>query len=240
MVHSVRVDLATWREGGENNAPFLKKSTRILRFGMSARYACFVSRLERYIARLPVGVDSYPDVVVKASTFTAALADKPIPTGRGKIPPAIEKLILTPPLVSAWVPEVHMVSIFKLIGDYHFEGRGGTPAFLEWVYEQNRKLLGGKLYRALFYFLTAEHVFRGVEQRWSAFRRGSTLSVVSRSNQHALLEFRYPRYMLDEEGLLAVGTALRAAGEMAGAIRTEIELVDATPTVGHVRLDWIQ
>jgi hypothetical protein len=210
---------------------------------MSLRYAAVVSRLERYLARLPDGADSYPDVVVKASTFTAALADKPIPLvplGRIQIPLAVQKLIVTPPLVSAWVPEVHMVSIFKLIGDYHFEGRGGTPAFLDWVYEQNQKLLGGKLYRALFFFLTADHVFRGVEQRWSAFRRGSTLSVVSRSHNHAIFEFRYPRYMLDDDGLLAIGTALRAAGEMAGAKSTQIQLVDATPTCGHVRLDWVQ
>ena len=207
---------------------------------MSIGYAAVVSRLERYLARLPDGADSYPDVVVKASTFTAALADKPIPVGRFKIPPSVQKLIVTPPLVSAWVPEVHMVSIFKMIGDYHFEGRGGTPAFLDWVYEQNQKLLGGKLYRALFFFLTADHVFRGVEQRWSAFRRGSTLSVVSRSNSHAIFEFRYPRYMLDDDGLLAIGTALRAAGEMAGAKSTQIQLVDASPTCGHIRLDWIQ
>jgi hypothetical protein len=215
-------------------------NTRNLEFGMHLEYARVVSRLERYLARLPDGVDSYPDVVVKASTFTAALADKPIPIKRGQVPPPIEKLILTPPLVSAWVPEVHMVTIFKLIGDYHFEGRGGTPAFLDWVYEENRKLLGGKLYRALFFFLTAEHVFRGVEQRWSAFRRGSTLSVVARSNQHAIFEFRYSRYLLDDEGLLAIGCALRAAGEMAGAKKTEIQLVDVSPTLGHVRLDWIQ
>jgi hypothetical protein len=211
-----------------------------LEFGVLVEYAHVVSRLERYLARLPDGVNSYPDVVVKASTFTAALADKPIPIRRGQVPAPIEKLILTPPLVSAWVPEVHMVSIFKMIGDYHFEGRGGTPAFLDWVYEQNRQLLGGKLYRALFFFLTAEHVFRGVEQRWSAFRRGSSLSVTSRSNRHAIFQFQYPRHMLDDEGLLAIGTALRAAGEVAGAKRTEIQLVDVTPTLGHVRLDWIQ
>lgn len=199
-----------------------------------------MSRLERYLARLPNGVDSYPEVVVKASTFTAALADKPIPVVHGQLPPPIEKLILTPPLVSAWVPEVHMVAIFKLIGDHHFEGRGGTPAFLDWVYDQNRKLLGGKLYRALFFFLTADHVFRGVEQRWNAFRRGTSLSVVSRSGRHALFEFRFPRYLLDEEGLWAIAMALRAVGELAGAKRTEIQIVDVSPTSGHLRLDWLE
>ena len=198
------------------------------------------SRLERYLARLPDGADSYPEVVVKASTFTAAVADKPLPIVRGQVPAPIEKLILNPPLVSAWVPEVHMIAIFKMIGDYHFEGRGGTPAFLEWVHEQNMKLLGGKLYRALFFFLSVEHVFRGVEQRWSAFRRGTTLNAIERSNRHAIFEFRYQRYLLDDEGLLAIGEALRAAGEVAGAKSTNIQLVDVSPTSGHVRLDWMQ
>jgi len=197
------------------------------------------SRLERYLARLPDGADSYPEVVVKASTFTAAVADKPLHIVRGQVPAPIEKLILNPPLVSAWVPEVHMVAIFKMIGDYHFEGRGGTPAFLDWVHEQNMKLLGGKLYRALFFFLSVEHVFRGVEQRWGAFRRGTTLHAIERSNRHAIFELRYQRYLLDDEGLLAIGTALRAAGEVAGAKSTNIQLVDVTATSGHVRLDWV-
>ena len=198
-----------------------------------------MSRLERYLARLPEGVDSYPDVVVKASTFTAALADKPLPAGRGLLPAPIEKLLVTPPLVSAWVPEVHMVSIFKLIGDHHFEGRGGTPAFLDWVYAQNQKLLGGKLYRALFWFLSPEQVFRGIEQRWGAFRRGTSLTLTARSDHHAVFEFRYPRNLLDDEGLLAIGTALRVAGEAAGAKSTAVELVDVTPTSGHVRMNWV-
>lgn len=202
-------------------------------------YAAVVSRLERYLARLPNGVDSYPDVVVKASTFTACIADKPLHVRRGQVPAPIEKLILMPPLVSAWVPEVHMISIFKLIGDHHFEGRGGTEAFLEWVYDQNRKLLGGKLYRALFWLLNPEAVFRGVEQRWGTFRRGTSLSIVQRSARHAIFEFRYPRHLLDDEGLLAISTALRAAGEAAGAKRTAIELVDVSPVLGHVRMDWV-
>lgn len=205
----------------------------------SAYPAVVFSRLERYLASLPEGVHSYPDVVVKASTFTAAFADKPVPIKPGQVPAPIEKLIRNPPFVSAWVPEVQMISIFKMIGDYHFEGRGGTAAFLDWVYVQNQRLLGGKLYKALFWFLTPEQVFRGVEQRWGAFRRGTSLTIVERSERYAVFEFRYPRYMLDDEGLLAVGTALRVAGEAAGAKSTNIELLTATPTSGHIRLHWV-
>ena len=196
-------------------------------------------RLERYLACLPDGVNSYPDVVVKASTFTAAFADKPVPIKRGQVPAPIEKLILNPPFVSAWVPEVQMISIFNLFGDYHFEGRGGTAAFLDWIYAQNQKLLGGKLYRALFWFLTPEQVFRGVEQRWNAFRRGTSLIIVERSERYAVFEFRYPRHMHDDEGLLAVGAALRLAGEAAGAKSTTLELLDVTPTSGRLRLHWV-
>lgn len=217
-----------------------RRCATFLMFALRLEYAAFVwSRLERYLARLPDGVDSYPDVVVKASTFTAAVADKPLPIGRGQVPAPIEKLILNPPLVSAWVPEVHMVAIFKMIGDYHFEGRGGTHAFLDWMHDQNHKLLGGKLYRTLFYFLTVDHVFRGIEYRWSAFRRGTTLAATERSDHHAVFELRYPRHLLDDEGLLAIGMALRAAGEVAGAKQTTLNLVDVSPTSGHVRLDWV-
>jgi hypothetical protein len=228
-----------WFARCNKNLLFEVSAHKLLEVTIELEYLGIVSRLERYLARLPDGADSYPDVVVKASTFTVALADKPLRIPRGRLPSPIEKLITTPPLVSAWVPEVHMVSIFKLIGDQHFDGRGGTPAFLDWVYTQNQKLLGGKLYKALFWFLSPEQVFRGVEQRWSAFRRGSTLAIVDRSDSHALFEFRYPRFLLDDEGLLAIGTALRVAAEAAGAKSTTIQLVDVGPTSGHVRLHWV-
>lgn len=197
-----------------------------------------VSRLERYLARLPDGADSYPDVVVKASTFTAAFADKPVPFEPGSVPPSIARLITEPPPISAWVPEVQMVSIFKMIGDYHFEGRGGPPAFRQWVYEQNRKLLGGRLYRALFWFLSTETVFRGLELRWGAFRRGTDLAVIERSHEHAVFELRYREYLLDDEGLLAIGEALRAAAEATGAKDPLVEIGQVLPTRGRIHVSW--
>lgn len=197
-----------------------------------------MSRLERYLARLPDGADSYPDVVVKSSTFTAAFADKPVPITPGSVPPSIARLINEPPPISAWIPEVQMVAIFKMIGDHHFEGRGGTPAFLKWVHDQNRKLLGGRLYRALFWLLSPETVFRGVQLRWGAFRRGTELAVIERSHEHAVFELRYREYLLDDEGLLAIGEALRAAAEATGAKGPRVELGEVSPTRGRLRVDW--
>jgi hypothetical protein len=217
---------------GEDHAPFV--SAR----GGSAVILGAVSRLDRYLARLPNGADSYPDVLVKASTFTAAFADKPVPIQPDRVPLPIARLITEPPPINAWVSEVQMVGIFKLIGDYHFEGRGGTPAFLQWVYEQNRKLLGGRVYRTLFSLLTPETLFRGVQHRWGAFRRGTELVIVDRSFRHALLELRYRSYLLDDEGLLAIGAAFRAVAEATGAKDNEVELVDVTPTRGRLRVTW--
>ena len=197
-----------------------------------------VSRLERYLARLPNGADSYPDVVVKSSTFTAAFADKPVPITPGSVPPAIARLINEPPPISAWVPEVQMVSIFKMIGDYHFEGRGGGPAFLRWVYDQNRKLLSGRVYQALFWFLSPETVFRGLQLRWGAFRRGTELAVIERSHEHAVFELRYREYLLDDEGLLSIGEALRAAAEATGAKSPLVELGEVLPTRGRIHVSW--
>lgn len=195
-------------------------------------------RLNQYLAFLPDGVHSYPEHVVKAATFAACLSDKPVPVAPGVLPLPLEELMRNPPPVNVWVPEVQMVAVFKLIGDYHFEGKGGTPAFLDWLYEQNGLLLGGPLYRMLFWLVSPESIFVGVEKRWGALRRGTELGILERDANSCRVELRYAKHLLDEEALLAIGTALRAAADLAGAKESTVELLDTTPTRGEFRVRW--
>ena len=44
--------------------------------------------------------------------------------------------------------------------------------------------------------------------------------------------------LLDEEALLAIGTALRAAADMAGAKGSAVELLDSKSTRGEFRVTW--
>lgn len=195
-------------------------------------------RLTGYLARLPDGVDSYPDVVVKAATFTACIADRPVPVDDGDVPLPLVELVRNPPPVSAWVPEVHMVSIFKMIGDHHFEGEGGVQAFLEWVYQQNRQLLAGRLYRVLFWLVQPESIFLGVQKRWGALRRGTGIEILERGHERCRVRLSFRPYLLDEEGLLAVGTALRAAADMAGAKQSSVEVVESRVSHGDFVVRW--
>jgi hypothetical protein len=195
-------------------------------------------RLHAYLRGLPAGIDSYPDSVVKTSTFRFALEDKPVPLEDGEVPEALERLVRRPPAVNSWVPEVQMVGVFKLIGDHHFEKHGGTPAFLRWVNEQNKALLGGPLYRVLFWMVPIETLFYGIEQRWTAFRRGTGLRLIERRSGQARMELTYEPHLLDQEGLLAIGTAFEAIATLAGAKTSRVEVIRVGASSGEVVLAW--
>jgi hypothetical protein len=44
--------------------------------------------------------------------------------------------------------------------------------------------------------------------------------------------------LLDDEGLLAIGAAFRAAVDATGAKGKEVELIDFWPTRGRLRVTW--
>ena len=196
-------------------------------------------RLDAYLANLPHGIDSHPDHVAKGSTFLGALADKPVLVEDGELPEALTRLLHEPPLPNAWVPEAHVVSVFKLIGDAHFRADGDDMAgFRSWVFEQNRRLLSSPLYKVLFLFVQPSSIFYGIEKRWGAFHNGTTLDLVERLPESATIAIGFAPHLFDTEGIYAHGEGLRAAAAAAGAKEPTVELLECSKTEGLLRLTW--
>lgn len=195
--------------------------------------------LSAYIDGLPLGVDSHPGCTVKASVYRDALDSKGLDDVIDELPEALRMLVLEPPPVSAWVPEVHAIAIMTAIRDRHFEsGQSGLDAYEEWTHERNLRLLTRPLYRALFLLLSPERLLNGLGRRWGAFRRGTTLEVLESSRGRAALRLRYPTNLYDETALSGLSGAFRAAAEAAGARDPRLDLLERTPRGTRWEAHW--
>jgi hypothetical protein len=193
-----------------------------------------------YLAPLPDGMASYPDCCVKASVYRDALTSLSLSsedlTG---LPREIRDLIERPPLVSAWVPEVHSCVILIALLDRHFErGPAGLEAYAHWTYERNRRLLTRPLYRALFLLLSPERLLRSVGSRWGAFRKGTSLELVAQGTGWAELVVRHPPHVFNETTLYGLRGAFRAAAEAAGARNVETEAQQLKEREARYLVTW--
>ncbi len=195
--------------------------------------------LAAYIDSLPFGIDSHAACMVKASVHRDALASRGLDNVVDELPEALRALVLEPPPVTAWVPEVHAISIMTALRNRHFEaGPAGLDAYEEWTYERNRRLLTKPLYRALFLVLSPERLLKGLGRRWAAFRRGTQLEVLESGGGRALLRLRYPTNLYDETALRGLAGAYRAAAEAAGAHESRIEMIERTARGARWEARW--
>jgi len=185
-----------------------------------------------YLRRLPRGLDSYPECQAKGSVLRAGIDTAPVTLDRSALPPALAALVAAPPLPTEWFAEVHLNTIMLAYQD------SVPPAVWErWTYDRNRNLLDRPLYRILFSLISPERLFTGMSGRWGTFRRGSQLSLLSKTDGVARVELRFPAYLHDENTMRAASTAMRAAGDAAGGkTQTEIEAIEATRAV--IRVSW--
>lgn len=194
----------------------------------------------RYLERLPAGLGSHPQCVVKASVLHNVLDARPLHAeDLAALPAPVLALANEPPPVSAWISEVHAIVLMLAIRDRHFApGAPGLEAYEQWTYERNRRLLARPLYRAVFLLLSPDRLLRGVERRWSVFRRGSTLELLSRGEGTARLRTIYPSFLAEETVACGLRGALRAAVELAGGRNASVEVISVEETETLFDVHW--
>jgi len=194
--------------------------------------------VQAYLARLPEGVDSYPQCMIKAAPLVDQLAMKPLPDALlGELPERVVELVRNPPMVSAWIPEVVAMTYSISIRDCFFPPGVGDVAYEAWAYERNRRMLSTRLYRALFLLVSPDRLFKQIGPRWSRMRRGSELEVLEHRAGFVRLQTRYPPYLHDDSVALGMKGAFRAVAELAGAkdVRAERPKVSETTTEFTIR-----
>jgi hypothetical protein len=189
-----------------------------------------------YLERLPAGVRSYPECLVKASVFRNALAVKPLGP-EVALPEEVRALVDHPPPVSVWIPEVQFNVIILALRDAHF-GADDLAGYLAWALDQNRRLLGTPLYRALFLLVSPERLLVGLEKRWGTFRRGTELRVHRQDPGEVELRLATPPFLHTALAAQSMATALHAAIERAGAKRAQVTGDVLSSTEVAYKLSW--
>lgn len=201
-------------------------------------------RLDRYLARLPRGLGSYPECQAKAAAFrniveSRSLAHFPFDA----VPPELARLLRTPAPHTAWLSEVGvMAAILAMADSFGMSDR----ALQQWLHECNASLLANRMYRMLMALASPSMLMHGAATRWGSLHRGSTLEVTDQSFEETglgqrggvTITLRFPPHLYDEPLLRGVGDGFKTAASMSRARDTELELVSHTPRSGVFHISW--
>ena len=190
--------------------------------------------LDRYVAELPEGLDSYPNFRIKAA-FTRSLIQQ-LPTRPEGLPDVIGRLVEYPPLISSWIPEVHHQALLLGIAERVFHGAAGT--LLDSMFQMQRTLLGGKIYAPLLQLLNPALLLRQASKRWTNFHRGTTLKVVRADAEEARVQVSHPEGLYSALGREALRGGFRAAIEASRSREHEVVIVHAGAERTEFELRW--
>jgi uncharacterized protein (TIGR02265 family) len=164
--------------------------------------------------------------------YRDALGSRSLASVLSELPEPVRELVENPPPVSTWVREVHANVVMISLRDVHFaSGAAGLADYMEWTRQRNVLLLTRPLYRALFLLLSPERLLRGLERRWSAFRRGTQVHATRSEPGFVELSVRYPSHLYE-------ATALVAALEASGAQGVSVELLEFGEREARYRGSW--
>ena len=197
--------------------------------------------LERYLARLPLGLDSYPEAGVKGSIVRSVLGHPAMQTlaDTTEIPAVVRRIIAEPPLASGWVNEVHFNALSCALVDIAFDRADGLERYEDWGVELSRGLFSAPLYRALFTVMNPSHLLTAVSMRWGAFHRGSVLTHASHPERDVIdLRLACPAHLHPPPILHATTGGFRAAIEATGGVATSVRWSADTPTTVRWLFRW--
>ncbi|MFO0560693.1 MAG: hypothetical protein U0269_21940 [Polyangiales bacterium] len=185
--------------------------------------------MNRYLAALPNGLDSYPQCAMKGSVVRFLIAKLPEKHLLEELPEPLRELATFPPLPTAWVREVHASALTVYLTWAVF---GSEDALVTQAYKDNLSLLDSVAYRILFRFVGAHRLLPQVASRWSLFHQGTELTVVEKARPHegGVVRLKTPPHHVPSVLAKAYSTAFRAAVEIAGGRNATMEtrVVDAT------------
>lgn len=196
--------------------------------------------LDRYLAQLPNGFDSYPAAHAKGSVVLPYLVGAVGASLRrcADLPAPLRALLDAPPTVAGWVPEVTLAALIVAAYEAHFASAGGPDALQAFILETNRATLSGPAYRILFMVASPERLLGGAAQRWAAFHRGSTLSLARRADGVAELDLAHPPAIFPEHSFRGHGATFALAAELAGGRNVRMSWAHARPGLTRYTVTW--
>ena len=89
------------------------------------------------------------------------------------VPAPLAAWFETPPLVSAWVPEVHMFAMLHLLRDLVYD----DAKLDEFVGSGIQRMISSPLYKLMFLVVSPTRLLHGIGRRWEQFHRGTAMEV---------------------------------------------------------------
>lgn len=145
-----------------------------------------------YFEQLPEGLASFPDCLALGSLLSGPRERGAVESLEG-LPACLLPLLEHVAKGAEWVPEVVNVASLLAIRDASFgEGEAEEQAFLGWLGQLNRDLLGGLSSDHAFLVADVADVLPRLPAFWESFHRGCPLSILEHSESHARLVLTHP------------------------------------------------
>jgi hypothetical protein len=191
--------------------------------------------MERYLASLPAGLDSFADCLTKGSVLRSTLLQQPIEQIAARLPEVLRPLVTDPPVDSEWVSEVRFIAVYHAVADV----RGyGDAEILTWARDRNRALFRNPAYRILMAVSSPGTLIRGAAMRWSNWHRGTALEIEGILDEGVRALLRFPEGLYDPTMLDVFGEAFVAALELARAPSPVARVQLVEPGVARYLVSW--
>ena len=188
----------------------------------SAQAADGLVRLDRWLAGVPRGLDSYPEVRAKGALLRNVLEGQPLSELVGRLPAPLRVHVEEPPLAGDWVPEAHLAGLILSIADLRRLTDGELRA---WIRERNRALFRSPAYKILMAVVSPGAMLRSAARRWEYWHRGTSLEVEGVADDGVRAVLRFPPGLFDGTMLCVFAGAFAAALEVARAADPEVTVV---------------
>ncbi|MBC8070181.1 MAG: hypothetical protein IAG13_17740 [Deltaproteobacteria bacterium] len=183
-------------------------------------------RLAAYLAGLPDGLASWPEIRAKGSMVRAALRVRPIALEpQAEVLPRLRELIEHPPLDSMWMTEVEYCALSLLVADLHDLDDAG---FCRFWYDVMSSLVRSRLYSVMLRWVSAPTLLRSTAARWGTFHRGTELRGVA-IGDGLQLDLSFPSGLLPQpfiDGYTSVWQAMIDHSSSRGAV-AQLAAVDS-------------
>lgn len=193
--------------------------------------------LNAYLASLPQGLESFPEVQQKGSIVQSFLEGVPIQQHLSSLPRPIAELVKHLPPPSAWISEVKAAALYLACADLCFPS---AEAYVEFAYRANRKIIEGPIYAMLFRMLGVKRIVNVVAGRWEQFHRGTSLKVVHFEGTEGRLRLDCPPHATPLLLAQCHGTAVRATVEIVGAKNVTVACTQSGPSAFDYVCRWTE
>lgn len=190
--------------------------------------------LDDYWAKLPLGLDSYPECLSKGALLRSSLQGVKPHASWAALPPRVQAALRAPPLPTEWVSTVLTDSVAYVVYDTYFPT---IEAMLKWDYDRTFKVANLPMYRMLTRVAGLSNFLRGAVKLHGFFQRGTDIRI-KLSEGEADLRLEHPPHLHGGLNHLSNEAVFRATLDSAGAKTSSVTMLESAPTFARYRARW--